>query len=136
MFTSYQRNIQEKKFRTHAIPVRKNFGPTKYLREKLRTHEKNFWIHEGTMARDLRDPRWYQTHVIQHTQLKLVKRIQQVFGADTHKKIGCNFVVSLKTLLSSATFPFLTTRFFHKQLIFLYQSYVAKKICQFQAESF
>ena len=32
--TKYPRNTQEKKFRTHEIPTRKNFEPTKYLREK------------------------------------------------------------------------------------------------------
>ena len=30
----YPRNTYEKKFRTHEIPTRKNFGPTQYRREK------------------------------------------------------------------------------------------------------
>ena len=53
----------ERKFWTHEIPSRKNFGPTKYPRENFRTHEiptKEGW-HDGTtltrptMARDPRN---------------------------------------------------------------------------------
>ena len=47
------RNTPEKKFWTHKIPTRKNFGPTKYSREKIldsqNTHEKKVWTHEGTV---------------------------------------------------------------------------------------
>ena len=42
-------NSHEKKIGTHEIPTRKNFGPTKYPQEKLRTNE-------DTMAR------WHETY--------------------------------------------------------------------------
>ena len=49
MFTSYPQNVHEK-----------NFRPTNYSREKIldsqTTHEKNFWSHEGMIAR------WHETH--------------------------------------------------------------------------
>ena len=89
IFTRYLRNIHEKKFWTHEIPTRKNFGLTKYPWEKIWTHEistrKNFGLtnyprekisdprnthkkkildprrHGGTIARD---PRWHETHGI------------------------------------------------------------------------
>ena len=67
----------ERKLRTHEMPTRKNFGSTKYPREKIwvprNNQEKIFWIHEipmshgSTMALDSRDPRWHATHKIQHT---------------------------------------------------------------------
>ena len=42
-------STHEKKFWTHEIPTRKNFGPTTYLREKIldprNTYEKKFWTH-------------------------------------------------------------------------------------------
>ena len=44
------RSTYEKKIRTHDVPTRKSYGPTKYPREKLRdqrsTHEKKFQSHE------------------------------------------------------------------------------------------
>ena len=53
-------NALEQKFWTHEMPTRKNFGPTKYLREKIsdprNTHHKKF-SHIGMMARDPREPR-------------------------------------------------------------------------------
>ena len=41
--------LSKKKFWTHEITTGKNFGPMKYPREKIRTHE-------GTMVR------WHETH--------------------------------------------------------------------------
>ena len=72
-------NTHETKFRTHEIPMRKNFGPTKYPQEnnlisrnthgkkigsakysrekcgQRNTHKEKFWIHEGTVELDSRD---------------------------------------------------------------------------------
>ena len=64
----------ERKFWTHEIPTRKNFGPTKHPRKKIwdtrNIHERIFWTHEiltkarredgtrhtrPTMARELRN---------------------------------------------------------------------------------
>ena len=53
-----RQNTHEKKFETHEIPTRKYFGPTKYPREKFLDPRK----HDGTVARDSRDPRWHKTH--------------------------------------------------------------------------
>ena len=51
--------MHEKNVWTHENTYKKNFGPTKYPREKIldsrNTHEKNFWTHEGTVAR------WHET---------------------------------------------------------------------------
>ena len=50
IFTSYPRNIHEKKIYTHETSTRKNVGPTKYPRKKLldprNTHEKKSYSHE------------------------------------------------------------------------------------------
>ena len=57
MSTSYPRNIHEKKYWTHEIPTRKNFGPTKYASRKIvnpqHTHEKKFRIHETPTRKNL-----------------------------------------------------------------------------------
>ena len=76
-------NTHEKKLRTHDISTRKNFGPTKYPREKIsnarNTHEKRPWTNkipstksfgptryrrrpDATMTLDPRDPQWHVTH--------------------------------------------------------------------------
>ena len=40
--------MRDKKFCTHQVPTRRNFGPTKYLREKNSKPQS----HGGTIARD------------------------------------------------------------------------------------
>ena len=57
------RNAHEKSFRIHEITTRKNFGSTKYPREKRFGHTRCVpekilepRKHDGTMARDSRDP--------------------------------------------------------------------------------
>ena len=50
------RITHEKKFLTHEIPTRRNFGSTKYPREK---HSGPRW-HNGTMTRD---PQWQKSNL-------------------------------------------------------------------------
>ena len=54
------RNTREKEFWTHEIPTRKKLRPTKYPQEKFLDPRR----HDGTVAPDSRDPRWYETHGI------------------------------------------------------------------------
>ena len=51
------RNTHEEKCWTHEIPMRKKFGHTKYTKDKKFGPRS----HDGTMARDPRDPRWHGT---------------------------------------------------------------------------
>ena len=57
------RNTHEKKSWTHKTPMGKNFEPTKYPREKISDPRRR----DGTVARDLGDPQWHETHGSQHT---------------------------------------------------------------------
>ena len=52
----YLQNIHEKKIWTHEIPMRKIFGPTKHLREKI-SDPKVRW-HDDTRSTTVRDARY------------------------------------------------------------------------------
>ena len=67
MFTSYLQYIHKTKCWTQKIPTGKNFGPTKYPREKSfnprNTHEKKFRTHEIPMRTDFGPTKaqWYDS---------------------------------------------------------------------------
>ena len=75
MFTSYPRIIYESKFWTHEISTRKNFGPTKYQREKVsalqNTHEKNFWTHEIATRKNLGPTKYPREKTQKYPQEKI-----------------------------------------------------------------
>ena len=67
MFTSYPQNIDEAQCWTQKIPTGKNFGSTKYPREKSfnprNTHEKKFRTHEIPTRTDFGPTKaqWYNS---------------------------------------------------------------------------
>ena len=81
-------NTYEKKFGTHVIPTRKNFGPTEYPREKTldqqNTHENENWKPRNAHEKKLRT---HEIHTRKTVGPRKLQREKILDPRNTHKKI-------------------------------------------------